>query len=262
MYRDELEFAWRAAVEVAGFIREVSESGDLRVQQKGDGSPVTIADRGAEERLRVAIEQRFPADGILGEEYGEKPGTSGRRWILDPIDGTKSFVHGVPLCGTLVALEVDGEAVVGVISMPLLDELVAAARGEGAFWWPRVGDLASADSRRRAARVSRVSALAEATLCLTSPRHFITSPARTLADQVALVRGWGDCYGHLLVATGRADIQLDPAMHVWDNAALQPILEEAGGRFTSWSGEATHLGDSAVTTNGLLHDVVLEHLKV
>ncbi|MEQ8767327.1 MAG: inositol monophosphatase family protein [Planctomycetota bacterium] len=259
--REELEFAWRLAAEVGGVIRDIAASGDLRVERKADDSPVTIADRRAEQRLREAIEARFPQDGILGEEYGEKASRNDRRWILDPIDGTKSFVHGVPLCGTLVALEQSGVAVLGVISIPLLFELAAAAKGEGAFWWPRLEDPTRADSGHRPARVSSVDRLEAATICLTTPRSMIDPRVARLAERCLRVRGWGDCYGHLLVATGRIEAQLDPAMHVWDNAAVLPLVQEAGGQFSGWDGDPSHLAASAVTTNGFLHEEVLQYLK-
>jgi histidinol phosphatase-like enzyme (inositol monophosphatase family) len=233
----------------------------LGVEMKADGSPVTRADRAAERLLIERIRARFPDDGILGEESGETPGSSGRRWILDPIDGTKSFVHGVPLYGTLVALEVAGQAVVGAVCLPALREAVFAARGAGALW---IRDL-GANETTVPARVSAIDRLDGAMLCTTSARGFERSgrraPFERLRGGVAFDRGWGDCYGHVLVATGRAEIMLDPIMEIWDCAALQPIVEEAGGRFTDFSGAPTHRGGSAVSTNLALADEVRALLR-
>ena len=222
-----------------------------RVDIKEDGSPVTVADREAESVMRSLIEKRFPEHGIVGEEYGTKEGTSGTRWILDPIDGTKTFVAGVPLYGTLVGVEIEGEPAAGVIYIPALDEMVSAAVGLGCA------------INGRACRVSDTAALADALVCCTDEAE---SRARgdggwnALQSRVRLTRGWGDCYGYVLVATGRADVMVDPAMAAWDCAALIPIIEEAGGRFTSWSGERTIYGGDAFATNGKLYDAVLETL--
>jgi histidinol phosphatase-like enzyme (inositol monophosphatase family) len=228
----------------------------LGVETKADGSPVTRADRAAEQLLVERIRTWFPDDGILGEESGETRGSSGRRWILDPIDGTKSFVHGVPLYGTLVALEVNGQAVVGAVCLPALREAVFAARGVGAFWTRDFGP----NETTVPARVSAVDRLDQAMLCTTSARGLERSGRTALHERlrgrVASERGWSDCYGHVLVATGRAEIMLDPIMEVWDCAALQPIVEEAGGRFTDFSGAPTHLGGSAISTNLALADEV------
>ncbi len=224
---------------------------DVRTEWKSDGSPVTRADREAETLMRELIAARYPSHQIVGEEHGTTVGTDPRyRWILDPIDGTKTFVRGVPLYGTLVGVEVDGEAAVGAIYIPPLDELVAAATGLGCTW------------NGRRATVSGVTALADSLLVVTDEA---TARQRlpaydTLGDAVQLRRTWADCYGYLLVATGRAEIALDPIMNVWDCAPLLPILEEAGGRFTSWTGERTIRGGDAVATNGHLHPQLLAHL--
>jgi histidinol phosphatase-like enzyme (inositol monophosphatase family) len=253
----ELAFALAAAREAGALTLEHFGSERLGVETKGDGSPVTRADREAERLLVERIRGAFPDDGILGEESGERPGKSGRRWILDPIDGTKSFIHGVPLYGTLVALEAAGRAVVGVICLPALGEAVYAARGEGAFWSK---DLGGRGETPLPARVSAVSRLDGALMCTTSPRGFErsghTAFYQRLQSRVAMERGWSDCYGHALVATGRAEIMLDPIMAIWDCAALLPVVEEAGGRFTDFSGAPTHGGGSAISTNLALADEV------
>lgn len=219
-------------------------------ERKADGSFVTQADREAERFIRAGIEERFPRDSVLGEEEGARAGASGRRWIIDPIDGTYSFVHGVPLYGVLVALEIEGEAVLGVVNLPALGELVYAARGLGCFW------------NETRARVSTVASLGDGLLLSTDfgtcERYGFGAAARRLERAAGARRTWGDCYGHVLVATGRAEVMLDPVMNVWDCAPLLPILEEAGGTFTDWRGQRTIHGGNAISTNGLLLDPVLE----
>lgn len=213
----------------------------LDVELKSDRSPVTIADRTAEAAAREMIEQRFPDDGIVGEELGVARPDARRRWILDPIDGTLSFVHGVPLYGVLVAVEEGDDAVVGVIHFPALQETIGAARGEGCWW---------NDAR---ARVSGVSDVTEALVLCTcaeemAPRGHADG-WRQLGEQVAMVRTWGDCYGHALVATGRAEAMFDPVLARWDAAALAPVIDEAGGVYTDWSGRPTQMSDSGISTN-------------
>jgi histidinol phosphatase-like enzyme (inositol monophosphatase family) len=217
---------------------------------KSDGSYVTIADREAEAYLRGQINERFPDDGILGEEEGETEGRSGRRWILDPIDGTFAFVHGVPFYGVLIALEIDGEMSVGVINMPALGEIVSAAQGCGCFL---NGELT---------RVSMTAKLEEALLLCTDFRaaayHGFGRAVDFLQRTAKTSRTWGDCYGYVLVATGRADVMLDPVMNLWDCAPLLPIMEEAGGTFTDWRGVRTVDGGNAIATNKLLFDEVMQ----
>ena len=209
---------------------------------KSDGSYVTIADREAESYLRKRIGERFPDDGILGEEEGELQGTSGRRWILDPIDGTFAFVHGVPLYGVLIAVEIAGEMVVGVVNIPALGEIVSAAKGVGCFL------------NGEPARVSNTPELKDAVLLSTG---FVRA-TELLQERAKVSRTWGDCDGYVLVATGRADVMLDPVMNLWDCAPLLPIMEEAGGTFTDWRGVRTADGGNAIATNGLLFDEVLK----
>jgi histidinol phosphatase-like enzyme (inositol monophosphatase family) len=227
------------------------------VETKSDGSPVTDADRDAEESLRAAIERAFPADAILGEEFGEREGTSGYRWIIDPIDGTKSFVHGVPLWGTLVAVERDRRSVAGVILMPALDEVVYASEGAGA--WHVVGGAEATP-----ARASRVNDLRKAMFCTTSPEYFMRTNQRELLDELCAafgnMRGWSDCYAHVLVATGRAEVVVEPQISPWDVAPMTVIMREAGGRYTAWNGKETAYAPNGVATNGVLHDDVLKLL--
>ena len=218
--------------------------------KKSDGSYVTIADREAESYLRKRIFERFPDDGILGEEEGETQGTSGRRWILDPIDGTFAFVHGVPLYGVLIAVEIKGQMSVGVVNLPALGEMVSAAKGLGCFL------------NGERARVSNTAELKDALLLSTSfvacARAGFGRVAELLQEKAKVSRTWGDCYGYVLVATGRADVMLDPVMNLWDCAPLLPIMEEAGGTFTDWRGVRTADGGNAIATNGLLFEQVME----
>jgi len=249
---DRYEFAQTAAREAGLLTLDYFGRDDLAVEIKHDASPVTIADRKAEELLRAKISERFPSDAILGEEFGSQPGTSGYRWILDPIDGTKSFVHGVPLYGTLVAVEHDQRSVIGAIYIPALDEAVHAAAGQGA-WHARRGET-------RRARVSDCNSLRDALVCTSEIRY--PSPERQaalmhLVTSSRVNRTWGDCYGYLLVATGRAEVMVDPLMALWDVAVLQPILEEAGGTLTDWQGTPTIYSGDAVATNGRVAEEVL-----
>jgi histidinol phosphatase-like enzyme (inositol monophosphatase family) len=216
----------------------------LTVETKPDGSPVTIADREAETAARAWLAERFPADGVLGEELGEHVGTSGRRWVIDPIDGTKTFVRGVPLWGSLVAL-VEGERVLaGAACFPAVDETIAAAPGEGCWW------------NGQRARVSDCATLAGATVLITDDRTFQTSALydgwHTLAGESFIARTWGDCYGYLLVATGRAEVMVDPIVNPWDAACFQPIIEEAGGVFTDLKGRPSAFTGTAIATNQAL----------
>ncbi|MBX3174187.1 MAG: histidinol phosphate phosphatase [Gemmatimonadaceae bacterium] len=225
----------------------------LTVETKGDGSPVTAADREAETAARTWLSQHFPEDGVLGEERGEQEGRSGRRWIIDPIDGTKSFVRGVPLWGSLVALVEGEEVLAGAAFFPAVDELVAAAPGEGCWW---NGNRAS---------VSRCSTLAGATMLINDERGFTRAALRegwrTLSGEANLVRGWGDCFGYLLVATGRAEVMVDPVVNPWDTACFQPIIEEAGGVFTDLKGRRTAFAGSAIATNASLAEQVREYFE-
>jgi histidinol phosphatase-like enzyme (inositol monophosphatase family) len=219
----------------------------VTVETKPDKSPVTIADRESETLILEIIHREFPDDGFLGEEHGEYRGTSGYRWIVDPIDGTKSFVRGVPLYGVMIALtDPDGEAVTGAICFPPLGDLIVAARGEGCYW------------NGRRARVSDVSTLSESCVVYTGPESFakagIVPVLEKLYPRVGVLRTWGDCYGHMLVATGRAEAMLDPVLEDWDAAALLPVIEEAGGTFTDWTGERTVFGKSGISTNGRIDE--------
>ncbi len=220
----------------------------LAVETKGDGSPVTIADREAEHAVRAWVESHFPDDGVLGEELGAVREGAPLRWIVDPIDGTKSFVRGVPLWGSLVALAQGERVLAGAAYFPPVSELLVAAPGAGCW---RNGARTS---------VSDVSDFAASTV-LTTDERFADRPDRltgwrALSARASVSRTWGDCYGYLLVATGRAEAMIDPILSPWDAAALQPIIAEAGGVFTCWDGVETAFGGSAVATNFVLAEAV------
>lgn len=241
----------REAARIAGEIVMPLYESALTVELKADRTPVTAADRGAEEAMRHFLARECPSHGVLGEELGETRGDGRHRWILDPIDGTKSFIHHVPLFGTLVALERDGLPVVGVIACHATGETAWAARGMGAWL------------NGRPAHVSLNADLSEATVSMTSysrlsARH--PGAYARLTATAGLLRAWGDCYGYLMVATGRADAMLDPEMSIWDAAALYPVITEAGGRMTTWEGR-DGVGDSVAASNGVLHAELLALLR-
>ena len=247
-----LEFAEQLARD-AGQIALSHFGKDVEGERKRDGSLVTIADRQAEQFMRQRILDRFPEDGIVGEEFGIRSGASNRRWIIDPIDGTFAYARAVPLFGTLIGIEIAGAPCVGVARMPALDETVAAATGCGC----RKNGVS--------ARVSATARLEDALLVCGDFHACRDYGFGEAADRLQTAsrerRGWGDCYGHLLVATGRADVSLDPVMHIWDCAALAPIIEEAGGTFTDWAGRRTIGGGNAISTNGLLFDDVMRMVR-
>ncbi len=245
-----LAFALQVALEAGAVALEHYQTG-VAVELKADRSPVTRADRGAEQLIRRAIAARYPDHAVAGEEYGADGRASAFRWIVDPIDGTKSFIRGVPLFGVLIALEIEGRADVGVCHLPALGETVAAATGLGCTW------------NGRSAHVSTVERLGDATVVFSDGRMLAQRLGPRWAElegEAGLLRSWGDCYGHCLVATGRADVMLDPVMNPWDCAALLPIVGESGGRFSDWTGTARIDGGDAVSTNGKLHERVLQLL--
>ena len=244
--RELLDFATEIAWEAGRLIMRHFQVG-VGVTTKPDRTPVTEADVAGERLLRKRIEARFPGHRILGEEDGESGSDPTHRWILDPIDGTTSFIHGVPLFGMLIGLEIADEAVVGVCNIAGLGEMVTGARGEGAFW------------NGRPARVSNVTEIGNALATTTDPAT-IGPIWEAVGAKGAVRRTWGDAFGHALVCTGRSEIGLDPEMKPWDSSPFLPILEEAGGRFTDWDGNRTIHGPNALSTNGALHDEVLELL--
>lgn len=241
-----LDAAWQSGRVTLGYFQT-----GVAVERKGDLSPVTRADREAEQTIRALVERFWPDHGLLGEEFGEQAGASPWTWIIDPIDGTKSFVAGVPLYGCLIALTREREPVLGVAHFPALNETVWAGRGLGCFW------------NGRRARVSDVDALANA---LVLGSEIVVPDAQQarwdrLCRGAAVSRTWGDAYGYALVATGRAEVMLDAVMSVWDCAPFGVILEEAGGTFTDWQGTPTIYAGASVATNGRLLSPVLEILK-
>lgn len=246
--------AVRDVARVAGTVALGSFRRGAAVAMKPDGSPVTTADIAAERAARAWIASRFPGDAVVGEEMGVAPLDARQRWYVDPIDGTRSYVAGVPLWGTMIAVARAGEVLAGAIYCPAVDELVVAARGEGCW----CNDVK--------ARVSDVADLRRATV-LTTDERFLTAPARgadwrRLAESAGTVRSWGDCYGYVLVATGRAEAMVDGALNDWDSAPLLPIIAEAGGVFTDWSGTVTPFGRSGIATNRALADEVRARLGV
>ena len=250
---DRYELAVRIAREAGDLTLRYFGRGNYQVEWKRDASPVTVADREAEQHLRKRIAASFPLDGILGEEFGEQPGTSGYRWILDPIDGTQSFIHGVPLYGTLLGVEREGRSLIGVIHHAALRETVHALAGGAA--------VHVRDGKESPARVSACGTLADGLFCTSDFAGYLKTGRLAALEKLAAAarrgRTWGDCYGYLLVATGRAEAMVDPIMNVWDAAALQPILEAAGGTFTDWQGRPTIHGGEGIATNGLVLEEVL-----
>lgn len=251
---DRLKLAVFAAFEAGKVTQSYFMSRELKVDKKADRTPVTQADKNTEKALRQIIEGEFPQDGILGEEGEEKPGTSGYRWILDPIDGTKSFIHGVPLYGILIGVEYNGESVIGVIYIPATGEMVYAGKGTGCWYVKN-------DSEPVQTHVSQLSDISEGLFLTSEVLTFDEINRRDIYESLEkkfyLTRTWGDCYGYLLVATGRAECVVDPVLSIWDAAALLPVITEAGGRFSDFSGVCTHTSEQAVATNGLIHDEIL-----
>ncbi len=243
------EIAWQAGKITLRYF----QSG-VAVDRKADASPVTVADREAESYVRTAIAARFPDHAVLGEEEGATGhGDAEWRWIIDPIDGTKSFIRGVPLYGVMIGIEHHGEPVIGVVNIPALNEIVYAARGQGCWW------------NGRPCRVSSVARLSEGLLVATRADRYDrygkhTAFARLVAS-AGEFRTWGDCYGYLLVATGRAEAMIDPVMNIWDAAALLPIMQESGGTFTDWQGTATIDGGEGLGTNGLVLGEILDLIR-
>lgn len=226
----------------------------LTVELKRDGSPVTRADRETEHALRDWIQARFPADAIQGEEFDGLPGTSGRTWIVDPIDGTKSFIRGVPLWGSLVAVAEGQRVLAGAAAFPATGEIIAAATGCGTWY------------NGHRVRVSEVADIAHSTVLITDDRGLgpplSVDGWAALSGRAAVVRTWGDCFGYLLVATGRAEVMVDMVMNPWDAACFLPIIEEAGGVFSDLTGNVTAFGGNSIATNAHLAREVRQSLAI
>ncbi len=242
-----------AAARAAGAVALRHFRTDLVVERKPDQSPVTVADREAEQAARAVLRAAYPGCALLGEECGEEAGHGGMKWIVDPIDGTKSFIRGIPFFASLVALEEDGEITTGAVYMPALDDLLYAQRGQGAF--DRNGRL----------RVSTVETLRRSMLLfggVAGLRRAGFWPAyERLVDASGRQRAYGDFFAYTFVARGQAEAVIDLALQPWDLGALKILVEEAGGRFTDFSGQPTIYGHSAVASNGLVHDEILALLN-
>ena len=251
-----LNFAEKTARAAGEHTLEYFQTTKAKPEFKGDDTPVTIADREAEQLIRKSIKDAYPEHGIVGEEFGEVEDNSGSdfRWIIDPIDGTKSFVSGVPLYGVLLALEISGKVEVGCAFFPALDEIVTGATGVGAFW------------NGEPCRVSEENRLDRAICAHIDTAYFEENgkgePWQRLQRAVYYNAGWCDAYGYLLVATGRVEIMLDPVMAVWDCGPFPPILKEAGGYFGDWKGNEGKINaGEALATNRLLNEEVIRVLK-
>jgi len=224
----------------------------LTVESKSDYSPVTIADKLAEEKMRALIQKEFPSHGIIGEEFGSENSDAEYVWVLDPIDGTKSFISGALSFGTLVALLKNGKPIIGVINHPILNELL-------------VGDNQTCLLNGSKTQIRNCSKISDATLLTTE--HFNIGKYQNqkkfdeLANKVKLYRNWGDCYGYYLLATGYADIMIDSIMSIWDSMALIPIINGAGGMITDYQGNDPIIGNSIVASNKSIHLEVIKNLN-
>ncbi len=241
------------ALKSGEFIKPFFANPDLVVEIKSDDSPVTLADKGAGELMRRMIRERFPSHGILGEEFGGEHLDAEWVWVLDPVDGTKAFATACPLFGTLIALQYQGKPVLGAIHQPILGQMM-------------IGDGCSTELNGRPVKCRSVAKLSEATLLtsdmLTPAKYQNGAAFMDLCAKARLVRTWGDCYGYLLLASGWADIIMDPIMNPWDIAALIPIVRGAGGVITNWQGKDPVGADSTVATCGpALHEAVIAGLN-
>ncbi|MFP3981840.1 MAG: inositol monophosphatase family protein [Desulfobacterales bacterium] len=252
-YRSYMEFAVETAY-LAGRLTLGYFQAGIRPEFKADDTPVTVADQRAEELIRSRIKHKYPRHAVVGEEFGESGGLDPQhRWYIDPIDGTKAFTRGVPLYAVLLGLEIEGRVEVGVAYFPALNEMVAAATGQGCWL------------NGRRARVSQVSELSQAVVLFTDAGSFEQYGRKEAWERIcrsAWVRaGWGDAYGHCLVATGRAELMLDPVVNTWDCAPFPPILKEAGGYFGDWTGNTTICANEAVSVNAELLSAVMAKIR-
>jgi len=241
------------AARIAGDLARTFYETTFDIERKADDSPVTIADKQAEELIRAMVAKQFPRDGFLGEEFGDQPGESGYRWVIDPIDGTRSFVRHIPIWATLIGLEYKGEQIGGVAYIPVFGQVYRALRGDGAFM------------NDRRIHVSDTATLSDSLMCYSSLRWFQkVGREQTFLNLVAQTqrqRGFGDFYGFVLVAEGAADLMLEHGVHPWDITATKAIIEEAGGRFTDWSDHPTTETPDVLATNGKLHAETLAILQ-
>ncbi len=245
-----VEFSKQLATASGEIIKRYFRS-DLAVESKADDSPVTIADKQAEEIMREMIMKEFPAHGIIGEEFGNHNESAEYQWVLDPIDGTKSFVSGTFLFGTLIGLMKDGQPIVGTIHHPITSHMLIGTGDEA-----RLND--------EPVKVRSTANLRDAVLLYTDfidvGQYQNGIAFQQLMGKTKYNRTWGDCHGYFLVATGFADVMLDPIMHLWDIVALVPIIEGAGGKITSWNGGPPLSGNGIVASNGRLHSQVMRVL--
>ncbi|MEX5267198.1 MULTISPECIES: histidinol-phosphatase [Kocuria] len=255
-YTDDLRLAHILADSVDGLTMKRFKSQDLTVETKPDLTPVTDADREAEQVIRAQLGRVRNRDAVIGEEFGTT-GSGGRQWVIDPIDGTKNYVRGVPVWATLIGLIEDGEVVLGVVSAPALNRRWWAAAGSGAF----TGRSLSQATRLS---VSSVTQLSDASLSYSSLSGWRDLGVRQqfieLTDSVWRTRAYGDFWSYCMVAEGAVDLACEPELNLYDMAALVPIVTEAGGRFTSLAGQDGPFGDNALASNGLLHDAALDVL--
>lgn len=246
-------FMIELAEQSGDFIRPLFANPAVAVETKSDASPVTEADRGAEQMMRERIAKQFPAHGVIGEEFGPERGDAEFVWVLDPIDGTKSFITGVPLFGTLIALLKEGQPVLGAIHQPILRELM-------------IGDGATTTLNGRPVKCRATTRIEDATVLTSDTLNlakYQNGPAcDRLVSRAKLYRTWADCYGYLLVASGRADVSLDPIMNPWDIAALVPVIRGAGGVITDWKGGAAYPAESTIAcATPELHAAVVAELN-
>lgn len=248
-FKSLLDFALNATYEAGKITLDYFQT-NLHVETKEDQSPVTIADRRSEEKIREMLSRYFPDHGIVGEEFGGSTGHHEYTWYVDPIDGTQAFIRGVPIYGVLLGLARQDELIVGVAHLPALNETISAAVGEGCYW------------NGRRAKVSEVNHLRRSWFCHAGAEYFHDTGRlevyEALESATARQRTWGDCYGHVLVATGRADLCVDPILFPWDAAAMIPILQEAGGAFTDWKGRATIFNQEGISANKKLLPAILQ----
>ena len=255
LYDDDLALALELADAADAITLDRFEASDLKVKSKPDMTPVSDADVAVEEVLRERLAEARPGDSIVGEEFGGETVFEGRQWVIDPIDGTKNFVRGVPVWATLISLLVDGQPVLGVVSAPALARRWYAAQGSGAWRTFNKGGL-------KRLEVSHVGELADASLAMSSLEGWKARGLQenfiALTERTWRLRGYGDFFGYCLVAEGAVDIAAEPEVSVWDLAALSVLVTEAGGTFSSLSGEPGPHGGDAIATNGLLHDAARE----
>jgi len=268
-----VQFAMDLAVAAGCTTLKYFRTDRYQVERKRDKSPVTAADKEAEQVVRDRISARFPADAILGEEFGVVAGDSQYEWIIDPIDGTKSFISGVPLYSTLVGMTEGGVPVIGVIAIPALGELIIAAKGLGAWYGAKpLNSLGAEPSVVEAERIPMVRAkvssqphLEDGLLLISQADNFARRHAQSAYSRLEaaayITRTWGDGYGYLMVATGRAEVMIDPIVNPWDVAAVAPVIMESGGRFSTWSGAYDIRESHCIGSNGLVHDQILDVLR-